>query len=105
MQTLRDLQAEVAWEMCWNSLSLSAWAFLSPADFTHMPHHASLLQSFSLLPQQSRVLQPICSKEVPFLGELYITWQEKFLGNEWSLTICGAAQGLEVSFPVTEGSW
>lgn len=68
-----------------------------------MPHHANLLQSFPLPPQRSRMLQPIYSEEIPLLGELSVTWHEKFLGNECSLSICETAKGLEMSFQVTEG--
>ena len=70
-----------------------------------MPHHANLLRSFSLPPRQSRMLQPVFSEEVPLLGELSVTWQEKFLGSERSLRICEAAKGLEMSFQVAEAFW
>lgn len=51
------------------------------------------------------MLQPIYSEEIPLLGELSVTWQEKFLGNECSLSICETAEGLEMSFQDTEGFW
>lgn len=70
-----------------------------------MPHHANLLQSFPLPPQQSQMLQPIYGEEIPLLGELSVTWQEKFLRNECSFSICETPKGLEMSFPVTEGFW
>lgn len=70
-----------------------------------MPCHANLLQSFPLPPQQSQMLQPIYSEEIPLLGELSVTWQEKFLGNECGLSICETVKGLEMSFQVTEGFW
>lgn len=104
MQTLRDLPAEVAWEMCWNSLSHGAWAFFPLADFIHKPHHASLLQSFPIPPQQSGVATYLQWGDF-LLGELSFTWQKKFLRNEWSLTICEVGKGLEMSFQFAEGFW
>lgn len=70
-----------------------------------MPRHANLLQSFPLPPQQSWMLQPIYSEEIPLLGELSVTWQEKFLGNKCRLSVCETAKGLEMSVQVTEGFW